>query len=355
MQSPPYTKKRLGEITVPSGTVLLIDFGLMDLWTHDRPPLILPGILSDDALESANNGSDFKIEGPDAAEAGRRFGRQPNPHYLYDIPRHGVEELRESFESSISQAGFRSNLVALAERVPPRRRVEQALEFGQGAGVVFLHGVHSIVVSGLPRDRALIVEGRAIDSGEFHGHWQDISLLVSDSEIARSLRIGYVAVDMARLMFCDVEAAGKWQHHETIDGLADLVFWGKDAARLANKFSAPILDGHIYGFVDMPIQESIDLAMRVQSHLDQHHLVAAMDFRPHTDHWRMLKELAGHETESGVIQLGDSHCCGFMTGWGDGFFPVYLELDAAAKIVAVRIELATEETKKGMRRVNNFA
>jgi hypothetical protein len=64
MPSTQNSTKVLGKVTAPSGVVMLIDFGLMALWTHDRPPLVPPGILSDEALKFANNAADFTIEVP---------------------------------------------------------------------------------------------------------------------------------------------------------------------------------------------------------------------------------------------------------------------------------------------------
>lgn len=350
------SKKILGEVLAPSGIVLLIDFGLMDLWTHDKPPLLNPGILDPAALESANNGVDFKIEGPDAIEAGRKFQRQPHPLFLYDTPRHSIDELKDDFERFITKTAYRAALVDLPSRVPPRKRVDDALAHSKDAAAeVFLHGIHAIVLSGLPKQKALKVEACTMGEGEFSEHWRDISLLINpDLQITESRIIGHVAVDMARLMFCDLEAAAEWKHQDSIDGLADFVFWGRDAVRLANKFKAPLIEGNIYGYVDKPLEEAAEIGMQVQKHLEHHHLVAACDFRPHSDHWRMLKALSEQETESGVIDLSDSRCCGFMTSWGDGFFPVHLDLASNGELVRLRIELGTPETIRGMRMVNKY-
>lgn len=345
----------LGEVTCPSGILLLLDFGLLDLWTHEKAPLIRPGILNEEALSSANNGCDFHIEGPDALLAGKKFGRQTNPLYLYDIPSYEIEEMEESFRNFVGREGLNARLCRLSERVPPRKRVDQTLLQGKGAGEVFLHGIHVIAVGDLPKNRSMKVQGTRMACGDFSENWREISLLVSDhNKKAQSRKIGHVAVDMARLMFCDADAIGKWQHEDSIDGLADFVFWGKDSLRLAKKFDAKLIEGNIYGFQDRPVQELAALALEAQKHLEQHHLVAALDFRPHSDHWRMLKTLARTHTESGVIDLAGALLCGFMTSWGDGFFPVYLDKDREGNTLAIRIELGTEETLRGMRMVNGF-
>jgi hypothetical protein len=356
MQTAKKPGKILGKVTAPSGVLILIDFGLMDLWTHDKPPLVPAGVLSEEALAAANNGVDFGIEGIDALLAGKKFDKQPHPLFLYDIPRHTVDEIKEGFASLIKKENLNARLVELDQRVCPRKRVDQAVEHGIGAAEVFLHGIHAIAISGLPPNQPLSIEGRPMEDGPFAKHWRDISLIIKpEAVVAQSIKIGHVAVDMGRLMFCDLDAMGEWQHQDTIDGLADLVFWGKDAQRLATKFGAMHIDGSIFGVINKPIDELAALAFQVQKHLELHHLVAAIDFRPHSDHWRMLKAVAECETESGDIELGKSRCCGFMTSWGDGFFPIYLELDEKAAPIKLRIELGTEETIRGMHMVNRFA
>lgn len=356
MQSATNPTKVLGKVTAPSGNIMLIDFGLMDLWTHDRPPLIPDGALNEKAMSSANNGADFTIEGPDALAAGKKFDRQPHPLFLYDIPRHGVEEIKENFDSLIKRAGLQANLVELPARISPLKRAENVISHHDGGGEVFLHGIHAIVVPGIPKGQTLSVEGCLMGEGQFAQNWKNISLVVTPgAEVASSKKIGHVAVDMARLMFCDLDAMGKWEHQDTIDGLADFVFWGKDALRICNKFGGTHIDSGIYGFVDKPIMEMAELAVKVRKHLEHHRLVAATDFRPHSDHWRMLKSVSENDTESGEIELGDARCCGFMTTWGDGFFPVFLDSDADGKLARIRIELGTEEAVQGMHMVNRFA
>lgn len=347
---------QLGEITAPSGTVILIDFGLMDLWTHDKPPLLNVKTLRPEVVEAANQGCDFHIVGPDARIAGEKFKRQPNPFYIYDVPHHEIEEMEQLFADFVKEQALNATLQKLQTRVCPRDRCRQAIEALKGAGELFLHGVHAIVVADLPKNCKLQVIGRKMGEGAFAEHWKDISLIINkNGKTTESRLIGHVAVEMARLMFCDLETAGKWEHEKSKDGLADFVFWGKDATRLAQKFSAEKIEGQIYGFRDKPVDEISKTAKEAYLHLTKHRLVAAIDFRPHSDHWRMLKCISESSTESGVIDFEGVPCCGFMTSWGDGFFPVYLDLDEGGKPVSLRIDLGTEETIKGMHMVNKFS
>lgn len=50
-----------------------------------------------------------------------------------------------------------------------------------------------------------------------------------------------VGVDWARLIFADLDALSSWQHADSIDGLADVAFWGRDADEAARALDAPML------------------------------------------------------------------------------------------------------------------
>lgn len=332
----------LGEVTVPSGIVLLIDFGLMDLWTHDKPPLINPGILNSESMESANNGKDFQINGQDAVAAGKQFKRQPHPLYLYDIPLHETAGTIEQFDSMTKSLNLSARLSELPTRVPPRERVNQTLAHESGAGEIFLHGIHCIAVSEIPADLPLRLEAEP-GQGEFAGRWRQVTLVIDESKaICRSRKIGHVAIDMSRLMFCDVEIAGDWKHQESTDGMADLVLRGKDANRLARKFGAAHLSKNLYGFANIPIVETQELYSIIRKTLTKHRLAAALDIHPHSDHWRMLKSISESENEAAVIELNQQKCCGFMTGSARGFFPVYLDHSADGRPVSIRIDLSAK-------------
>ncbi len=47
------------------------------------------------------------------------------------------------------------------------------------------------------------------------------------------LPLGDVMVDWAKLAFVDADALGLWEHNDTLNGLADFVYWGRDAEQVA--------------------------------------------------------------------------------------------------------------------------
>ena len=76
---------------------------------------------------------------------------------------------------------------------------------------------------------------------------------------------------------------------------------------------------------------------------DQQGYKFATDFRPHSHHFLAMKQVRTTPTESGTVEVGGARVCIFMTSWGDGFFPVYRDVDARGRLVRVCIDLGNDE------------
>jgi hypothetical protein len=341
----------LGQVTVPSGVVLVIDTGLLMFWCHDRPPVMPEGAAPDDVVAAANAALDFRLEGPDAERAGRTFGRQWHPLFLFDIPSRGVEPVRASFAACLREHGLDGRLVALQQRVSHRRRVDEALAHGGGAGEVLFHGISAVAVAGVPADRPLAVLGRRMPAdGPDAGRWRRVWLeCLPGGEAERAEFAGTVAVDEARLMFADVDALGQWRHEEPLDGRADFVLWGRDAERAAHAAGAADLGRGRWGWVDLAVREAVRRGVAVEQLRGEQGYKFATDFRPHSHHYLVMQQVRATPTESGTVGVGRARVCTFMTGWGDGFFPVYRDLDAGGRLVRVRIDLGNEQIVKRQR------
>jgi len=48
-----------------------------------------------------------------------------------------------------------------------------------------------------------------------------------------SEKVEHVGVDYARMLIADFDVLGAWHHGDSLDGLADFVFWGGDAEQVA--------------------------------------------------------------------------------------------------------------------------
>jgi hypothetical protein len=332
-------KMKLGEVTVPSGTLLIVDAGYLGLWCHDRPPHIPRGALGDAELEhKANDSVDLRIEGPDAIAAGTSFHRQWHPGYLYDIPRDALPSLEGAFRRHVLSHHWKAHLVILPERVSHLHRVELALQQGQGAGYVQISGLGCVAVGEVLQDRAFEIVGERKEPGR----WRCVSVEVRPGlEVAKSEVLGQVMVDRARLLIGDVDALGSWVHEASLDGKADLVFWGADAEEAAKKFDAPLLPEGVHGWIDLPVDEAEARGEKVQAL----GLKLAIDFRPHSHHFQLMAQVRASESESGTLTVGGARMCGFMTTWGDGMFPVIRELGPGGELVRFRIELSNDQAR----------
>src|SRR5262245_43975728 len=143
----------LGEVTTPSGVVVVLDTGLMWLWSHDRPPVMAEGRYGAETEQAANSAADFQLVGPDAEAAGKAFDRQGHPCYLFDLPEKSWSSIRRMFRECVREHGFDVRLVRLKERVTHRARVDLALAYGNGAGPVQYQGLWAAAVGGVPADR----------------------------------------------------------------------------------------------------------------------------------------------------------------------------------------------------------
>jgi hypothetical protein len=221
-------------------------------------------------------------------------------------------------------------------------------------GEVQFHGMTAIAVGGAPRGSPLLVYGErmGVQEESIAGCWRYIDLDVQPGvPIAHSEEAGLVAVDWARLMFVDADTLGAWQHEKPLDGLADFVFWGRDARQAAEKAAASLVGEGTFGWLGRPPKELVPLAIAVEEDRQQRGLRFATDFRPHSHHYFMMKQVRERPTASGTLEVGGAKCCGFHTAWGDGFYPVLQERDVDGKLVRIRIHLGTTQTADRLRRL----
>nr|MBA2543082.1 hypothetical protein [Deltaproteobacteria bacterium] len=149
----------------------------------------------------------------------------------------------------------------------------------------------------------------------------------------------------------DHGALDHWQHEDSLDGKADFVFWGRDAPMLARVMNAPRLTEG-FGWIGLSIEEAeakADLAARKKA---ENSWLLATDYRPHSHHYRALAAARANPRGAGTLELAGTTLVLLFTSWGDGVFPIYLDLDDRDRPVQVRIQLATEASNAAMRAVN---
>ena len=170
--------------------------------------------------------------------------------------------------------------------------------------------------------------------------WRRVTVdCAPQGKISKSELVGSVGVDYARLLVADVDALGTWEHEESLDGLADFVFWGQEAQKIADTLLAPALDDDTFGWLDVPEAFAQERGIRVEEYKDANKLKMATDYRPHSHHWQVMKTSRTSVTESGMTEVGGATVCNFMTTWGDGMFDVYRDLSTLDELVRIRIEL----------------
>ncbi|BCJ68896.1 hypothetical protein [Polymorphospora rubra] len=321
----------LGEITCPSGELVLVDGGYLGLWSGTRSP-------DDVAGHDRFPAVDFEVVGPDAEAAARSFDRQSG-RTLHDIPRHATDEFTGMFADHCREHGLDATLRRFPRRVAHRDRIRRAV--AEGRCDFLMSGVPGVVVGGLPVDRPLPVTATPGEWG-----WRRLRIEVGTARAVRTRMLGPIGVDCARFAFADADALNAWMHDDPIDGRADIVFWGRDEAALAAELGAPATGtpgDDVYGWLDLPVAEAHARAValdELRNRPDGHRF--AYDFRPHSHHWQVMAGVRASEHEAGTIDVGAARIMFAMTSVGDGFFPVHAELDAAGGVVAVEVTVSGE-------------
>jgi hypothetical protein len=331
--------EELGFVTCRSGILIIIDTGYLNIWSHDQIPMLPDGSLnSASAVKHANSFVDLKIVGIDAEKAGRALEMSWHPLMVYDQPPLHPE-LRKKFDEIIHRNQLSAELEVLTPRIAHRKRVNLALEQGHGAGEVQFHGVWASVIGSVPTSRALKVLGERM-TGNDSDRWKRVIVQCNPGKkIENSEMVGCVGVDFARLLIADVDCLGSWEHHKSLDGLADFVFWGRDAKVIAEAINAPALAQEQFGWRDISEDLAQSRGHSVEEYKERHDLKLATDYRPHSHHWRVMEPTRNSPTESAVTDVDGITVCNFMTSWGDGLFDVYRDLSGSGELVQIRIEL----------------
>lgn len=341
----------LGTVTVPSGELVLLDGGLLRLWSGDAPPLLDDDADEPDVVRAANDAVDLELVGPDAATAAEALGLAVvKGRYAFDVLE--PDWLRERVSAVAEEHGLRVE-VRPVERVPHRRRVQLLLDEQPDGAEVPYHGGWAVAVRVAAADRPLRVLGARMDpSGPDAGRWHSVWVELSPGEPASSAEAGWVLVDEARLLFADATALSSWQVDVSSDGLVDLALWGRDATRVAAALGArPLPEGEgVHGWQDLAQDRARELAEELRRRRAEPDIAFAFDVRPHDDAFRLLAQARVSHTESGTVSVGGADMTGFFTTWGDGAFPVHLERDSAGRPCRLRVELGAPQTVARMRR-----
>jgi len=210
----------------------------------------------------------------------------------------------------------------------------------------------AIVKADVPTDRALTVTGSRVGRGRFADCWDHVSINLADGDVHITRKLGQAGVDFARLACIDFKALDKWQHEDSLDGLADVVFWGRDEGQLAKALRAP-KTSEGYGWRDQDMMDAESKVMEAEILKAENSWMVNVDFRPHSHHFHALAAARANSAGAGGLEVGGTKMLLFFTSWGDGVFPIYLDLDAEEKPLRVRIQLATAESTAAMEAVNS--
>ena len=199
----------------------------------------------------------------------------------------------------------------------------------------------AIIKTAAPADHPLAVIGHRVGKGRYGDCWDHVIVKLAAGEVTHSTKLGEAGVDMARLVCMDYAALDAWKHEDSLDGKADVVFWGRDE-KAAAKATGAKPTGEGYGWTNLSFEAADAKQLEVDKLKAAAHWGLAIDFRPHSHHFYALAEARKSKAGAGSIEVGGATIVLFFTTWGDGVFPVFLDLDAADQPVQLRIQLADQ-------------
>lgn len=327
---------QIGEVTLPSGNLVLVDMGALGQWSHEAPHYAdLSGSTWADAVgASRGDFGDMRVTGPDAAAALVAFVEAHGTGYLFDVNAPQAERAQEMFAAVVDKKGLDAKLEPAPIRIGHGQRVRMLVEAGLShAGFSFAH-VNAITVHGLPNDRVLPVVGRWTDNET----WAYVSLVCRPSEPVSSEKIDVLGVEEARMIFADAEALAFWEHERSADGLIDVVFWGGREDEFAERFGLSPMRGNQYGWTDLPSPGMPDAWIDLLTEASDTRQLAA-DLRPHSSHHAILRHAWATDFGVGTAEIGGAKMCGLFSSVGDGGFGVYVERDAGGEVCRVTVRI----------------
>jgi hypothetical protein len=285
---------------------------------------------------------DLAVSGKDAARAFASFVAKFGARRLYDVDRAHVSRIAADFRKHAKRENLDATVGIAPERIGHGARIRRLKETGLMVAEFSFALVNVVVLFGLPRDRELrVVARRDVDDGA----WDYVSLVCNDTPTKSKEEVARLSVEEARFLFADAEALAAWDHHRSIDGLRDLVFWGEAEETMVQTTGAerPYPASDYLGWVNLP-------PGACPPHFVQRILAAAekgelfLELRPHSTHHAVLLGAWNSPHEAGTATIGGAKMCGLFTSVGDGTFPLLLERDAEGQVCRVTVAIGAAST-----------
>lgn len=343
----------IGSLPCPSGTLLVVDAGARPVWPGT------PDIdWGDGNVAEPFDAVDIDIVGADNYLAARKarasapYGdffvleRQPGI-FLYDVKRAKAEALDAAFTAFCAREGYDARLDVRAEPVPIAERAGRAMTGGTLSGsfhVGVSYGSFRVKALGrLPTDRPLdIVVMRNLRTGSM------MSMGVADPAVETpryaSGRLkggdyGTVSVDGGAVLIGDLHALSELDPHRSVDGLADVEAYIR--GQRPAEFPAPVLGADRFGWCDLdPEQADRRVAELVRWRAEHPETRVGIRREPHSAGWQMHRAIAASPWRAGVVDIAGGGVLIFMTGVGDGSFPLTVGRTRDLRTLAVAVEIA---------------
>ncbi len=323
---------RLGHVTAPSGRLVVLDLELTRYWEHG-------------ASYGRNGGADLMLVGPDAERAGIAYDDSHHPIFLFDVD--DAERAAAEFDEFARERGFEARARALPRRITPRARVDLGLETSP-VSVVEYEGLWGVALGGLPTDQPMEVIGYASSDRESATGWARLDLVVDpEREPSRSVTLRGVSIDSGQFLFADLVALDDFRGCVSLDGLADVAFWGEHAAALARALDAEQLDELSWGWRDATRSQAEAHYFRLREAMGRLELPVETRLRPHGHDEELARQLRSGAGRTGSILLDGARVLATDMRSGEGLYDVTVWTDDTGQVVRLEVPLQQHAASTG--------
>lgn len=202
------------------------------------------------------------------------------------------------------------------------------------------------LIEGLRPDGAYPVSGEYRRGESRDAILSKLYVTIRDGIAAERAEIGTASVQYGRMVVVDGALDLDWDDDISIDGLADVAFWGRHGAEVAAEVGARPLtspgEGRgVFGWRDLPLAEAERIARDLEAMRSQQKAFV-VDLRPQTEQWRHLENLRQSRTRSIAIEGDRARLILFDSDVGHHLCFIGADLDAAGQLLRVIVDLEHE-------------
>ncbi len=158
----------------------------------------------------------------------------------------------------------------------------------------------------------------------------------SQNETVNTTRELIVEVTQNEILIIDADLYERGEINQSLDGMADFVFWGDDAEKVARRTGAEKLELG-WGWHSVALQEAILRSTEVEMAIEEEEWDVECELRPHSPLEQLKEQM--RKNHLAVIQVGEATLCGTASATENQRWIIYRDVDAEKKLIRLHVEV----------------